>query len=218
MTNSASFQRIDESDDGLFYQTPRLVQHIDDGFIQSLQQVFREVIPAQGDVLDLMSSWVSHLPNDLPLGRVTGLGMNAVELAANPQLKDYVVQSLNESPVLPYPSRSFDAVLITVSIQYVTRPLELMAEIARVLKPSGVVVISFSNRMFPTKAVEVWRSGSDEDHVQLVSSYLTQTALFTKLRAIRRIPERSGGWLDWLMSPQDPFFAVIAERDHRDPL
>jgi len=209
--NKELFRRTDESDDRLFYQTPRLVQHIDDGFIQSLQEVFREVIPAQADVLDLMSSWVSHLPADLPLGRVTGLGMNAVELAANPQLKDYVVQSLNESPILPYPADSFDAVLITVSIQYVTRPLELMAEIARVLKPSGVVVISFSNRMFPTKAVEVWRNGSDEEHVQLVSSYLTQTAHFTNLRVIRRIPQRTGSWLDWLLSPQDPFFAVIAE-------
>jgi len=100
--NKELFRRTDESDDRLFYQTPRLVQHIDDGFIQSLQEVFREVIPAQADVLDLMSSWVSHLPADLPLGRVTGLGMNAVELAANPHLKDYVVQSLNESPILPY--------------------------------------------------------------------------------------------------------------------
>ncbi|WP_287129663.1 class I SAM-dependent methyltransferase [Candidatus Cyanaurora vandensis] len=213
MTARNSFTRTDETDDQLFYQSPRLVQHIDDGFIQKLQQLFQEVLPPKATILDLMSSWVSHLPADLPVNRVVGLGMNEVELAANPQLQAYTVQNLNQNPVLPYPDQTFDAVLNTVSIQYVTRPLELMREVHRVLKPGGVTVVSFSNRMFPTKAVEAWRDSSDEDHVQLVTAYFTKAGGFTQIRAVRQVAPRTGNFMDWFTQPQDPFYAVVAERE-----
>jgi SAM-dependent methyltransferase len=208
----ATFARVDESDDRLFYQQPRLVQHIDDGFIRQLQGLLREVLPSHADVLDLMSSWVSHIPTDLKLGRVVGLGMNGVELAANPQLQTYTVQSLNENPILPYQNGEFDAVLITVSIQYVTRPFELIPEIGRVLKPGGTAVISFSNRMFPTKAVAIWRESSDADHLKLVQHYFEKAGVFTDITQIHKTASSQNNPLSWFLSPGDPFYAVVAKK------
>ncbi len=211
MISSARFNRIDDSDDALFYQAPRLVQHIDDGFIGHLQALMHEIIAPQATILDLMSSWVSHLPKSLAVGDVVGLGMNEVELAANPQLSRYTVQNLNQNPILPYADQSFDVVLNTVSIQYVTRPLELMPEIARILKPNGSVIISFSNRMFPTKAVTAWREGSDEDHVALVQGYFQQTQGLTNIRVIRKVSAVQGV-MTWFLPSADPLYAVIGQK------
>ncbi len=208
---SNPFARVDESNDRIFYQAPRLVQHIDDGFIAHLQELLREVIPPQAEVLDLMSSWVSHLPTDLVLGKVTGLGMNQVELAANPQLHAFAVQNLNENPVLPYGDQTFDIVLNTVSIQYVTQPLALVQEIHRVLKPGGQAVVSFSNRMFPTKAVEVWRTSTDDQHMQLVRLYFERAEGFDPIREVRKV-NVGKGLNAWFMNPGDPFYAVVAQR------
>ncbi|WP_218082450.1 class I SAM-dependent methyltransferase [Anthocerotibacter panamensis] len=206
------FARVDEGDDRLFYQAPRLVQHIDAGFIQTLQQLFREVIPPNAVILDLMSSWVSHLPEDLPVRQVIGLGLNAAELAANPQLERFTVQNLNLDPYLPYPDATFDVVLNTVSIQYVTRPLVLMGEVRRVLKPGGRAIVSFSNRMFPTKAVAVWRERSDEEHCALVMAYFEQCGGFINIRSMRRVAPVATGLARWFVPAQDPFYAVMAER------
>ena len=149
------FDRVDPEPDTRFYQSPRLVQHIDAGAIAAVGDAVRRHVPPGSDVLDLMSSWVSHLPPaaELPLGRVTGLGMNADELAANPRLSERAVRDLNADPRLPYPDASIDAVLITVSIQYLTRPDETLREVARVLRPGGVLLVSFSKRnvtQYPT--------------------------------------------------------------------
>ena len=172
------FERDDESDDALFYAQPRLVTHIDEPAIAALTGWFRDRLPAGGDVLDLMSSCVSHLPTDVAYRRVAGLGMNQVELDANPQLTERVVRDLSREPALPYDDASFDACLITVSVQYLIRPLEVFAEIARVLRPGGLCAVSFSNRMFPTKAVAVWRALDDVGHAGLVSYYFRETAGF----------------------------------------
>jgi len=152
------FRRLDESDDSRFYDDPKLVQHIDDAAVASTTSFYSQLfasLAASGEapprplsVLDLCSSWVSHYPpagTGPPLGRVEGLGMNAAELAANPVLTGYKVQDLNRSPALPYADASFDAVTCTVSIDYLVRPLEVVAEAARVLRPGGKVVLIFSS-------------------------------------------------------------------------
>jgi len=149
------FARLDEAPDAAFYAEPRFVVHIDEATIAALTAWYAEVLAPGADVLDLMSSWVSHLPEPdrLPLGRVVGLGMNAKELAANPRLASFDVHDLNREPRLPYADASFDAALCAVSIQYLVRPLEVFAEVARVLRPGGRVAIATSHRCFPTKAI-----------------------------------------------------------------
>ncbi len=165
------FRRVDESDDARFYDQPRLVTHIDDAAIDALREHYSKTLPRRGRLLDLMSSWVSHYPDDLKPERVAGLGMNADELAANPQLSEWVVHDLNQDPQLPYGDSEFDAVTIAVSVQYLTHPIEVFREISRVLRPGGDCIVSFSNRCFPTKAVWLWQGMADEGHIQLVGAY-----------------------------------------------
>lgn len=169
------FARRDDTDDAVFYAQERLVHHLDQTARDALTAYYRRVLPAGGRVLDLMSSWVSHLPEDRTFSEVTGLGMNGAELAANPQLTGYRVHNLNIDPVLPLPDQSFDACLIALSVQYLTRPLAVFADISRVLRPGGVCVVSFSNRCFPTKAVAIWTALDDPGHIGLVATYFRQT-------------------------------------------
>ena len=196
------FQRPDESDDTNFYAQPRLVNHIDDRAIRASTELFRTYLPADGAILDLMSSWVSHLPNDVRYERVAGLGMNETELRANPQLTDYVVQNLNQNPRLPYPDASFDGGMVTVSVQYLTQPVAVYREVGRVLRPGSPFLTVFSNRMFPTKAVAVWQSLDDRGHQRLVKAYYEQAGLFQNIEVIDRSPR---GW-------SDPLYAVVGRR------
>jgi SAM-dependent methyltransferase len=177
------FGRADDSDDGLFYRFPRRVVHIDDHAIAVLGKLFLELLPTGGEYLDLMSSWRSHIPTALAPRLVAGLGMNDEEMADNPALNEYVVQNLNLQPALPYPDARFDAVLCTVSVQYLTRPIDVFREVYRVLKPGGVFIVSFSNRCFPTKAVAVWRGTSDRQHMALVAQYFELSAAWSDLDA-----------------------------------
>ena len=179
---SQDLQRLDESPDFNFYSTPRFVTHIDDGAIQAVTQYYRESLPEDADVLDICSSWVSHLPKDLRLGRVTGLGMNARELEANPQLTEFVQRDLNVSPELPFDDESFDACLNVVSVDYLNRPREVFEEMHRVLRPGGQAIMSFSNRCFPTKAVAMWLDAGDEGRRKIVGSYFALSP--------------QGGWTD----------------------
>ena len=167
------FARMDESDDAAFYAFDRKVVHIEPGAIEALRTFYAQVLPPGATVLDLMSSWRSHLPDGL--GRVGGLGMNAAEMADNPQLSDFVVHDLNREPRLPFDDATFDAVACAVSVQYLTRPLEVFADAGRVLRAGGPIVVSFSNRCFPTKAVAIWRAGGDGAHRRLVREYLERT-------------------------------------------
>jgi hypothetical protein len=173
-----SFERVDESPDAQFYDQPRLVNHIDDYAIAAVGEAYRQFLPPGGDFLDLMSSWVSHFPADMPIGSLTGHGMNPVELANNPRLSKRFVQDLNSNPALPLDDDSFDGVVICVSVQYLTRPVEVFAEIGRVLKPGAPLVVAFSNRCFPTKAVALWQSVDDEGHARLVGAYASQAGCF----------------------------------------
>ena len=203
----AAFHRMDESDDALFYQQPRLVTHIDAGAVAAVTSLYRDLIPDGADVLDLMSSHVSHLPPEVRYGRVAGLGMNETELAANPRLGEHIVQSLNANPTLPYADAAFDAVLICVSVQYLTRPVEVFRETARVLRPptaerpGGVLAVTFSNRCFPTKAVQAWNVLDDAGHVALVGTYTQKAGGFADYETRAHTPRRG-----------DPLYAVVARR------
>jgi SAM-dependent methyltransferase len=195
-----AFRRTDEAPDEEFYQTARLVTHIDDRAIAAVTQLYRELFPAGGEILDLMSSWISHLPPEVEYGRIIGLGMNEVELRRNERLDSYVVQNLNTNPRLPFGSAEFDGVGICVSIDYLTRPVEVLREVGRVLKEGAPVAITFSNRCFPTKAVEIWHRLDDAGHMGLVEGYLQEAGNFRDIHSLDRSPGR-------LFS--DPLYAVV---------
>jgi SAM-dependent methyltransferase len=197
-----AFRRTDEAPDEEFYRTPRLVTHIDDQAIAAVTQLYREFFSAGGEILDLMSSWVSHLPPEIEYRRVIGLGMNEVELRRNDRLHSYVVQNLNTDPRLPFGDAEFDGCGICVSIDYLTRPIEVLREVGRILKIGCPMIISFSNRCFPTKAVEIWHRLDDRGHMRLVESYLEEAGNFRDIRSLDRSPRRLVG---------DPLYAVVAE-------
>lgn len=201
------FVRQDEGNDRDFYREPRLVTHIDDAAIAALTAFYRAILEPGSCVLDLMSSWVSHLPADVRFESVAGLGMNAVELDNNPRLTERVVQDLNTEPALPWPDGSFDAVLCAVSVQYLIRPAEVFAEVGRVLKPGGAFVVSYSNRCFPTKAVAAWLALGDRDRAELVALYLAHAGGFERPRAFDLSPGPGA----------DPLYAVVALRSVEQP-
>ena len=197
----AAYAREDEGADEAFYDSPRKVVHIDDAAIAALGRLYADLLPAGGRILDLMSSWRSHLPAGFRAAAVIGLGLNAAEMADNPQLDEVVVHDLNADPALPFDDGAFAAVVCCVSVQYLVRPLHTFTEVARVLQPGGPVVVTFSNRCFPTKAVAAWRAGNDEDHLLLVNAYLRAVPGFGPPASRSHRP----GW-------GDPLYAVWARR------
>jgi len=194
-----AFDKLDAEEDEYFYEPARLVCHIDDGAIAALTGFYRTALPEGGVLLDLMSSWVSHLPPEIDYAEVIGHGMNAEELAANPRLSRWFVQNLNRDPILPLPGNSIDAAMICVSIQYLQRPVAVLREVARVLQPDAPVVIGFSNRCFWTKAVAVWRALDDAGHAKLVEHYLRQAG-FANIETHRLA--------EWVEDVSDPMIAV----------
>ncbi len=196
------FTRVDESPDAEFYAEPRFVVHIDAATIAALTALYREELASGSSLLDLMSSWVSHLPPEVAYTRVVGLGMNAEELAANPRLDARVVQDLNASPVLPCADASFDAVLCAVSVQYLVRPVEVFRECARVLRPGGKLVIATSHRLFPTKAIAAWRNLEPGDRMRFLLACIERAGGFTtSARVVDRSPPLA-----------DPLWVLIATR------
>ena len=204
------FDRQDESSDGRFYAAPRLVAHIDDGAIAAVGQLYAELgidgtSPSPVRVLDLMSSWISHFP--AAPAELVVLGMNRAELDANPQAAERVVQDLNTDPALPFTDASFDAVVCCVSIDYLVRPVEVLAESARVLRRGGVVALTFSNRLFPTKAVVGWLHASEDERCAIAAEYLRRAGGFTEPEVALRTPpgpDRGGRYRG------DPLYAVTA--------
>ncbi len=172
---AGAFGKADPSPDMAFYRQPRFVTHIDDSAIAAVTSLYREVLPTSGDILDLMSSWVSHLPPEAAYRSVTGHGMNADELAANPRLTARHVQDLNADPALPFPDQAFDAATLCVSVQYLQRPVEVFSEVHRMLRPGSPFVVTFSNRCFPTKAVAIWQALDGADQQRLVGAYMEAT-------------------------------------------
>jgi SAM-dependent methyltransferase len=210
MLSPQETQKVDLTDDQLFYEVPRLVYHIDESFVAKLQGLLEKVLPPQAEILDLMSSWVSHLPQGYQPKRVVGHGMNKVELSQNPVLSHYFVQNLNETPQLPLADESFDVVLNTVSIQYLQRPVEVFQEVHRILKPGGLVVISFSNRMFPTKAIQAWSARSDNERLELVIRYIQTAGGFENIQIHAQADPTPIAWWQAWSQTEDPFYAVVA--------
>jgi len=204
--DAEAFERVDETRDALFYRQPRMVVHIDAATINALRAYYSEILFPGADVLDLLSSWVSHLPVQPRPGRVAGLGMNAAELDANPVLTEWAVHDLNADPRLPYEDESFDFVLNAVSVQYLKRPYEVFAEIARVLRPGGRSIVSMSHRCFPTKAIRAFHTASGDRRFLIVRDYHERYGSFAEISEIDRTPEGA-----------DPLWLVVARRTESSP-
>jgi SAM-dependent methyltransferase len=197
---SGFLEPADRTPDAVFYSQPRFVTHIDDAAIAAVGALYDQ-LGIVGDVLDLMGSWVSHFRT--PPARLTVLGMNAQELEANPSAAATVVHDLNADPQLPFAPSSFDAVVCCVSVDYLTRPVEVFTDVARVLRPGGLFVCTFSNRCFPTKAIRGWLYSDDEQHCEIVKRYFLLAAGWAEPHAERRTP---------LVHRGDPLMAVWAQR------
>jgi SAM-dependent methyltransferase len=212
MLESTQRSKLDETDDTLFYDVPRFVTHVDESFIQQLTDLYRDRLQPNSTIFDMMSSWVSHLPEDMEFDHVEGHGLNEAELAQNPRLDHYFVQNLNQKQLLPLPDKRFDAVLNTVSVQYLQCPEAVFAEIYRILKPGGIAIVSFSNRMFYQKAIQAWRDSSESDRVELVQQYFKAIPGFSKPEVIVRLSTLPRMLQLMGIPGGDPFYAVIAQR------
>ncbi len=179
-----ALERQDSAQDILFYTKPRLVTHIDDTAIQTVTDIYERLIPADAHVLDLMSSWKSHLPKDGAYKNVTGLGMNLQELEKNIQLTDFLVHDLNKNPTLPFDNAQYNAAVCTVSVEYLTQPLDVFKQVARVLKPGGVFIVTFSNRWFPPKVVNIWKEIHEFERLGLVTEYFLDSGMFDNIHTI----------------------------------
>ncbi len=212
LLNPTQRQKLDGGNDREFYDTPRFVTHVDAGFIDRLTSLYRERLAPHTRIFDMMSSWVSHLPDELQFEYVQGHGLNAEELAKNPRFDSYFVQNLNQDLKLALETESFDAVLNTVSVQYLQYPEAIFAEVYRILKPDGIAIFSFSNRMFYNKAIAAWRDGSETDRVELVKRYFQSVTGFSTPEAIVKVSQ-APDLLRWLgAGGGDPFYAVIAQK------
>jgi SAM-dependent methyltransferase len=204
--------KLDNTDDTQFYSMPRFVTHVDEGFIDQLTQLYRDRLKPNTRILDMMSSWVSHLPEEIEFAHVEGHGLNQEELARNRRLNHYFVQNLNENPQLPLQDEDFDAVLICVSVQYLQYPDAVFSEIHRILKPGGIAIISFSNRMFFQKAIAAWREGTEASRVELVKSYFQSVPGFHPPEVIANQSAAPSFLQMFGVGGGDPFYAVIAQR------
>jgi SAM-dependent methyltransferase len=194
------FDRADDGDDARFYEPTRLVTHIDDEAIAAVGALYDE-LGIDGDVLDLMSSWVSHFRS--PPRHLRVLGMNAEELDANAMASERIVHDLNADPRLPLPDESVDDAVCCVSVDYLTQPIAVFRDVARVLRPGGRFVCTFSNRLFPTKAIRGWLYADDEQHCRIVDEYFRHSGVYADATVARRTPPDHRG---------DPLYAVWSQR------
>ena len=197
------FERYDEAPDRVFYQPVRLVKHIDDAACEALAKFYGTILPEEGAILDLMSSWVSHLPGNGKYDQMVAMGMNVPELAANKQATSGLICDLNQTPVLPFQDASFDACILAVSVQYLTQPEAVFREVGRVLKPGAPFAVSYSNRMFPTKAVAIWQAIDDEERAKLINLYFERAELFD-MRTFHNISPAQG--------QSDPLYVIKGHR------
>ena len=199
-----TFTRQDDRSDGLFYATPRMINHVDKQASAHLGEIYaRQIVPGTR-ILDLMSSRDSHLPLNFP-AQVIGLGLNSEEMSVNPRLADHVVHDLNAEPMLPFGRQEFDIVLISLSVEYLIKPEAVIAECARVLKPGGRLVIGFSDRFFPTKTIALWAELHEFERLGFVSQIMDSTGLFTGFStySVR----------NWWRPADDPHFPKLLASD-----
>jgi SAM-dependent methyltransferase len=210
--SSQQRRKLDTGNDREFYDVPRFVTHVDGGFIDRLTNLYHDRLTPNTRIFDMMSSWVSHLPDDIQFEHIYGHGLNAAELAKNPRLDEYFVQNLNQDQKLPLADASVDAVLNTVSVQYLQYPEAIFAEVYRILKPDGIAIFSFSNRMFYHKAIEAWRDGSEIDRVELVKGYFQAVPGFSEPESVVHVSQVPDFLRMVGISGGDPFYAVIAKK------
>jgi len=210
-----AFSRVDEQDDEIFYGTDRFVSHLDSFALTTVEKLIGELIVEESPViLDLMAGWDSHIPENIRPSKVVGLGLNKNEMEKNRVLEDFVIHDLNGDPSLPFPDRRFDAVLLTVSVDYLVRPIEVFGEVGRVLKPGGLFLVIFSTRMFPQKAVKVWRESTEDERVLLVEEFFDQAEVFEKPRVFisKGKPRPREDKYAQFTNLSDPIYAVYADR------
>jgi hypothetical protein len=209
------FARADENEDGVFYDRPRLVNHIDDAAIEIVSGLYGRLTPPGADVLDLMGSWASHLPPALELQSLTVLGMNRDELSANPRASERVVHDLNLRPVLPFEAGRFDAVICTVSVEYLVRPFEVFDEVARVLRAGGRFILTFSNRWFPPKVIRVWPELHEFERMGMVLEYFLKSGKYRELEtySMRGLPRPENDKYFGKLYYSDPVYAVWGRKN-----
>jgi len=210
-----AFSRIDASDDRDFYARDRFVDHLDSLALSTVEKIIGTLIVEKDPmILDLMAGWNSHVPASLSTAKVTGLGLNDSELKANKSLSEYILHDLNEDPHLPFPDNFFDAVINTVSVDYMIRPIQVFQEAGRILKPGGLFLVIFSNRMFPQKAVRIWRESREEERIILVEEYFKASGLFEKTSFFvsKGRPRPGNDKYAPMDLPSDPVFALYADR------
>jgi SAM-dependent methyltransferase len=207
------FERADDNSDSDFYFQARHIDHLDENALKQLKSVYNKLIPADSEILDLMSSINSHIDNSHDRKRIVGLGMNEEELSANPCLDEIIVHDINQESGLPFDDASFDIVVCSLSIEYITQPSSLFDEVARLLRPGGRFIISFSNRWFPTKAVKVWNNLHDFERIGLVMEYFIASAHFGDINtySLRGVPRPSNDRHNIPLS--DPLYVVWADRE-----
>ena len=212
--DALSFSREDVQPDDIFYQKERMVSHIDEAAQQVLQDIYGKFLKNEDVVLDLMASWQSHLPDGLNLKHLDGLGLNKKELAANQLLDDYEIHDLNDKPMLPYENDRFDAVICSLSVEYLTTPFDVFRDVARVLKSGGSFIVSFSNRWFPPKAIEVWKHLHEYERMALVKAYLSSDGRFENIRILseRGYPRPYTDKYFPAKKDADPIYVVIGTR------
>ena len=212
--SAEAFTRDDEAPDAQFYRNPRYVQHIDSTAIEMVKNTYGRFLRDDMQVLDLMSSWTSHLPDNLKLKRLVGLGLNDRELRKNPRLTEFVVQDLNANSMLPFESGCFDAVLCTVSIEYLIDPLTILKEVSRILRPDGYFIVTFSNRWFPTKAIKIWQELHEFERMGMVLEYFLRSGGFRNIQtySIRGLPRPHDDKYYPDLWFSDPVYAVWGQK------
>jgi SAM-dependent methyltransferase len=208
------FERIVDEPDSAFYAKPRMVSHVDSTASAQIGKLYRRLLPRGGRVLDLMASWESHLPADHGLGEIIGLGLNEEELNANRLFGDHLVHDLNREPRLPFDDASFDAVICSLSVEYLTQPFEAFAEVARVLRPGGRFIITFSNRWFPPKVIRTWEQLHEFERLGLVLEYFLRDGLYEALEtwSVRGLPRPALDKYASRLAESDPVYAVWGQR------
>jgi SAM-dependent methyltransferase len=191
-----------------------MVHHLDATALTQIEDLYRRLVPKGARILDLMSSWTSHIAAELEPDQVTGLGMNGDELQANRLLSERLVHDLNLDPGLPLPDEAFDAVICTVSVEYLTKPQEVLAQVRRVLRPGGRFVVAFSDRWFPPKVIKVWQDVHEFERVGLVLEYFLRDGGFSNLQTwtLRGLPRPADDKYADRMAQSDPIYAVWGEK------
>jgi ubiquinone/menaquinone biosynthesis C-methylase UbiE len=208
------FSRKDRENDTQFYVHPRFVNHIDTTAIVQIAGIYSQYLKPGMAVLDLMGSWTSHISSEIHLAKLTGLGLNEAELQANKQLSDYVIHDLNLNPNLPFDDNTYHAVVCTVSVEYMTKPFEVFAEINRILKPDGYFVVTFSDRWFPPKVVKIWEEVHEFERVGLVTEYFLASGKYKNIEtfSIRAWPRPEDDKYYGRRGASDPVFCVAGAK------